>query len=92
MINVKKRYVLPVIGALATFGVGYWLKNKNSQSVSNALTHSLVNAGIPDQVDDTDLAQLENSKMVSEGSQFGVQYFNEIAEEEADKALRKMTD
>lgn len=35
-------------------------------------------AAIPDQMEVKDIADLENSKMVSEGSQFGVQYVNEL--------------
>lgn len=43
-------------------------------------------AGIPDQLkkENEKLEQLENAKMVSEGSQFGVQYYNEIKEDEED--------
>ena len=92
MIKMKKRYILPLIGALATLGVKYWQKNKEDNSNTNTLANSLVNAGIPDQVDNTDLAQLENSKMVSEGSQFGVQYFNEIAAEESEETFRNITE
>lgn len=42
-------------------------------------------AGIPGQIDgyeDEDIS--ENAKMVSEGSQFGVHYFNQVQEEELD--------
>lgn len=40
-------------------------------------------AGVPDQLDEEkeNLEQLENAKMVSEGSQFGVKYYNEAKEE-----------
>lgn len=41
----------------------------------------LEEAGIPDQLDRIDLAQLENAKMVSEGSQYGINYYNEIQED-----------
>ena len=43
---------------------------------------TLEEAGIPDQLDRADLAQVENSKMVSEGSQYGVHYYNMYQEEE----------
>jgi len=46
---------------------------------------TLEEAGIPDQLDRVDLAQVENAKMVSEGSQYGVNYYNEIKEEENKK-------
>ena len=88
----EKRYILPIVGAIAALGVKY-LQNKAEPSNSNTstLTDTLMNAGIPDQVDNTALDQLENSKMVSEGSQFGVQYFNEIAEE-TEQSLRNITE
>jgi|SRR5690625_3450477 len=45
--------------------------------------HSILeDAGIPDQVGNIDHTQLENAKMVSEGSQYGVNYYNELQEEE----------
>lgn len=43
---------------------------------------TLEEAGIPDQLDRTDPAQIENSKMVSEGSQYGVHYYNLFQEDE----------
>ncbi|WP_368654693.1 hypothetical protein AB4Y30_06595 [Ornithinibacillus sp. 4-3] len=47
---------------------------------------TVVQAGIPDQVDREDIAQLENAKMVSEGSQYGVNYYNrQVQEEKAEK-------
>lgn len=54
---------------------------KKMQATSEPTTtfsHTFKKAGAPDQMEGTDLAHLENSKMVSEGSQFGVQYFNEF--------------
>ena len=90
---MKKRYIVSLLGALASAGVGYYLKNKNEgASTQNQIVDPMVNAGIPDQVDNYEEAQLENSKMVSEGSQFGVNYFNEIAEEIQDDIYNKMTD
>lgn len=41
---------------------------------------TLEEAGIPDQLERIDLAQIENAKMVSEGSQYGVNYYNEVKE------------
>ncbi|SFB18323.1 hypothetical protein SAMN04488072_10917 [Lentibacillus halodurans] len=42
-------------------------------------------AGAPDQAGKQDVAQLENAKMVSEGSQFGVEYYNQVKEEKNEK-------
>ncbi|MFD2208697.1 hypothetical protein ACFSMW_03150 [Virgibacillus halophilus] len=78
---MKKRY-LAAIGAL---GVGaatsYFAKRRNKD---DAMSDPVTNAGVPDQVDQKDIAQLENAKMVSEGSQFGVQYYNELKTDEED--------
>ncbi|HLS09210.1 hypothetical protein [Lentibacillus sp.] len=41
---------------------------------------TLEDAGVPDQAATNDPAQLENAKMVSEGSQFGVEYYNQVKE------------
>lgn len=43
----------------------------------------LEEAGIPDQLNRIDLAQIENAKMVSEGSQYGVNYYNEVQNRES---------
>jgi len=80
---MKKRYVVPLVGVAAAAGVTYLMRNrKNEGSLDSVKTveDSFVQAGLPDQVDRLDDAQLENAKMVSEGSQFGVQYFTEAAE------------
>jgi len=68
-VQLKKRIVIPAIGALTAVGLGYILKNnKNEQYKNGSLSHSLENAGIPDQMDREDESQMENAKMVSEGS------------------------
>jgi|SRR5690625_3844146 len=55
----------------------YTIKNLNTKK-----NHSLLeDAGIPDQVGNGDHAQMENAKMVSEGSQYGVNYYNHVQEE-----------
>jgi hypothetical protein len=79
---VKKRYVVSAIGlGVAGYLMGTKSKNNHSSSTeSQEIDEDLTfyNAGKPDQVDDLELDQLENAKMVSEGSQFGVQYYNNI--------------
>lgn len=83
---MRKRYVVSALG----FGVaGYLLgtkKNNKQESVNEPRDMeedlTLYNAGKPDQVDDLELDQLENAKMVSEGSQFGVQYYNNLKADE----------
>jgi len=51
-------------------------KNKGDEPTGFVRTFS--KAGAPDQMKQTEHDDLENSKMVSEGSQFGVQYFNKF--------------
>src|SRR5690625_5924334 len=82
---MKKRYMISTIGAIGAGALAsYLLKDKESRAQvkekighyiegftgNNEKKHSLLeDAGIPDQVDHQDLAQFENAKMVSEGSQ-----------------------
>ncbi|WP_106497750.1 hypothetical protein [Lentibacillus sp. Marseille-P4043] len=94
---MKKRYVISALGAAGAGTAGLFLKDKENRDKvvkkvksiasnfkNNYATSALDDAGIPDQTDNKDLAQFENAKMVSEGSQFGVNYYNEVkAEEEA---------
>ncbi|MGM8364265.1 hypothetical protein ACLIBG_02165 [Virgibacillus sp. W0181] len=72
---MKKRHIAS-IGAVSV-AAGLWLKNKRK---NNNKRSTLEQAGKPDQIESEDHAQLENAKMVSEGSQFGVQYYNEAKE------------
>ncbi|OZU90447.1 hypothetical protein CIL03_04685 [Virgibacillus indicus] len=94
---MKKRYIVSAVGAAgATAATGYFMKNKDNRekvkekvktatnkvkNYGNGLSKTFEDAGKPDQSSEKDLAQLENAKMVSEGSQFGVQYYNENKEE-----------
>ncbi|WP_042145076.1 hypothetical protein [Paucisalibacillus sp. EB02] len=79
---MKKRYVVSALG----LGVAGYIMGSKANKNHSSLTESkgideditFYNAGKPDQVDDLELDQLENAKMVSEGSQFGVQYYNNI--------------
>ncbi|MFC2950238.1 hypothetical protein [Virgibacillus sediminis] len=85
-----------VAGAAGAVAAGYLLKDKQNREkiirkvdevkeqikMYNQETDSTFeDAGVPDQTDGEDPALLANSKMVSEGSQFGVQYYNEHKDE-----------
>lgn len=90
----KRYIVSAVGGAIGASAAGYLFMNKegreklkdNVKSLSNKVKDSkdatfdttLEDAGRPDQTNNKDLAQFENAKMVSEGSQFGVNYYNEV--------------
>ncbi|GAB3068191.1 hypothetical protein [Virgibacillus ainsalahensis] len=89
---MKKRYILSTVGAAGVTAAGYFLKDRQNRdrviqkindvkekviSYNNETNSTFENAGVPDQSENKELSQLENAKMVSEGSQFGVQYYNE---------------
>lgn len=88
---MKKRYIIPIAGALASVGVGYMLKGRNNSS-QTTLKETLTNAGKPDQVDSYEHDQLENAKMVSEGSQFGVQYYNRVSDNVMEEVEKQITE
>lgn len=88
---MKKRYLLSGVGAVGAGVAGLVLKDKDKRdklktTVKNTSLKiknrnketTLDDAGIPDQVENKDRSQFENAKMVSEGSQFGVNYYNEV--------------
>ncbi|GAB3800005.1 hypothetical protein [Virgibacillus kimchii] len=92
-------------GAIGATAAGYYLKDKENREklVEQAKTmqkkftefrngssdSTFEDAGVPDQSGNKDLAQLENAKMVSEGSQFGVQYYNEYKDENKEAELQQ---
>jgi len=63
---------------VAIVGVMYFFRNEHKLEKKTTFVRTFSKAGAPDQMDETELADLENNKMVSEGSQFGVQYFNKF--------------
>lgn len=92
---MKKRNIITAIsaGIIGAGAASYILlndtqKSKIKESVNNLTKQmdpsesTFEKAGHPDQMDMRDTADLENAKMVSEGSQFGVQYYNEKKQEE----------
>lgn len=75
---MRKAYILSAIGASAI--VGYMIKKKLDQGSEKGHT-LLEDAGIPDQTEDHGETQSRNADMVSEGSLYGVKYYNEVREE-----------
>lgn len=85
---VRKRWIATAVGAVAGGAIAYLLKDEENRSKvvdkaknlqDNFNTKSdmpIEEAGMPE------VADLENTEMVSEGSQFGVQYYNELTEKE----------
>jgi len=77
---MKKRWLFTLLGTMSMLII-MALARKNKGTIF-AEYFPLKSAGQPDQTERMDDTQLENSKMVSEGSQYGVQYYNELAEED----------
>lgn len=82
--KVRNKILISSTSALAGMAVGYMLK-KTKNNLTNVpeddyryFNQTVDNAGKPDEIDSLEKEQLENAKMVSEGSQFGVQYYNEL--------------
>ncbi|MHA6251421.1 hypothetical protein [Oceanobacillus sp. CAU 1775] len=89
---MRKRSIVTAVGAgvIGASAASYFLMNENQKekvkdkfsNMTNMFSNGDVattfeKAGKPDQLESRDIADLENAKMVSEGSQFGVQYYNE---------------
>ncbi|WP_152658355.1 hypothetical protein [Oceanobacillus sp. CFH 90083] len=81
---MKKRYVVSALGAFGAGVAGILLSDRKKRKKLKSTLGTLrvfENAGKPDEFTEKELDQLENAKMVSEGSQFGVQYYNEKKDE-----------
>lgn len=55
------------------------------------MMQTFTNAGKPDEVDSLERDQMENAKMVSEGSQFGVQYYSNMKEDVLEEIEEQVT-
>ncbi|MFD1850956.1 hypothetical protein [Oceanobacillus bengalensis] len=81
---MKKKIAVSALGIAGVVGVtatSYLISDKKRKTNQDKMTKkTFENAGVPDQSSNNDLAQLENANMVSEGSQFGIQYYNEKKE------------
>ncbi|MBH0229003.1 hypothetical protein LCL89_06060 [Halobacillus yeomjeoni] len=86
---MRKRWIFTTIGAIAGGAAAYLLKDEDKRNKVTDKAKSIQSrfskkddlpieeAGKPEEE-----SHLENSEMVSEGSQFGVQYYNELTEKE----------
>lgn len=88
---MKNTNILLAVLILATSGLVCLLWMKNNRKTPLTFGHTLDLAGQPDQLERKRVEKdhLENSKMVSEGSQFGVQYYNQMAKEEREELKKK---
>lgn len=89
---MRKRYIAATIGMVGMgVATNLVLQRKKRSKFTDDYSlqgHILEEAGIPDQLKNEDLAQLENANMVSEGSQYGVNYYNEVKEAEHHENLQ----
>ncbi|MFD1850968.1 hypothetical protein [Oceanobacillus bengalensis] len=82
---MKKNIAISALGIAGVVGVtatSYLISDKKGKVKQKKITNkTFENAGVPDQSSNNDMAQLENAQMVSEGSQFGIHYYNEKKED-----------
>lgn len=78
---ITLRITLFSLGFSLLFIIAYLLMSNRKETRKTTLARTFAKAGAPDQMDEIELADLENNKMVSEGSQFGVQYYNKLMHE-----------
>lgn len=76
---MKKRWVLSLLGT-ASMLLFFLFTRKNKRGTFSEF-FPIKSAGKPDQTDRVDDTQINNAEMVSEGSIYGVKYYNEMAEE-----------
>ncbi|MBN9652709.1 hypothetical protein J0K78_00430 [Halobacillus sp. GSS1] len=85
---MRKRWIFTAIGAAIGGTLAYFLKDEdNRQQVKDKAKSFQSNFGktedLPvEEAGKPETASLDNSDMVAEGSQFGVQYYNELTEKE----------
>lgn len=76
---MRKQWIFSLFASMGMFLIVFLSRRKKQGAKSEYFP--LESAGKPDQIDHIDDAQQENSDMVSEGSIYGVQYYNEMAQE-----------
>ncbi|UOR12964.1 hypothetical protein [Halobacillus amylolyticus] len=88
---MKKRWIFTAVGAAAGGTLAYFMKDEDNRkrvtdkakSFQANLTQDSEQGDMPiEEAGQPEASNPENSKMVSEGSQFGVQYYNELTEKE----------
>ncbi|MFD2043972.1 hypothetical protein ACFSTA_05380 [Ornithinibacillus salinisoli] len=81
---MRKRYIVSALGIAGVAGMLIGNKNvRRNNFMKQESNATIVNAGIPDQVSSENEAQLDNAKMVSEGSSYGVNYFNDTQQHDS---------
>lgn len=85
---MRKRWIFTAIGAVAGGAAAYLFKDEDNRNKVSEKAKSFQNNfkkkdDLPiEEAGKPQVSDLENAEMVSEGSQFGVQYYNELTEKE----------
>lgn len=76
MIVIRKMIIPMAIGAISAGTIVTWYLHGKRNKVDPKLI-TLAKAAIPDQLDIYEDDHFENTKMMSEGSHYGIDYYNE---------------
>lgn len=80
MIHIKKLIIPLTLGAISvgTLASFYLIKSRKKINTEEL---TVAKAAFPDQLDIYEDDHFENTKMMSEGSHYGIDYYNEIRED-----------
>ncbi|HLR22846.1 MAG TPA: hypothetical protein VK100_03885 [Pseudogracilibacillus sp.] len=77
---MNNKYLTAMFMGVITFIATYVILSRDEKEKNESFDLSMEKAGIPDQIESKEPTETENANMVSEGSQFGVQYYNHLPE------------
>ncbi|RWZ60739.1 hypothetical protein EQV77_05440 [Halobacillus fulvus] len=85
---MRKRWMFTAVGAVVGGALAYFLKDEENRQQVADKTRDIQGKftkkdDLPiEEAGNPQVSNLENADMVAEGSQFGVQYYNELTEKE----------
>ncbi|CDQ19886.1 hypothetical protein [Halobacillus karajensis] len=85
---MRKRWIFTAVGAVAGGTLAYFMKDEDTRNQMKDKAKSIQDSfgksnDLPiEEAGQPETDSLDNSDMVAEGSQFGVQYYNELTEKE----------
>ncbi|MGP4062163.1 hypothetical protein [Halobacillus litoralis] len=85
---MRKRWIFTAVGAVAGGTIAYFLKDEEKREQVKDKARSIQGsfgqkADLPiEEAGKPEVSHQDNADMVAEGSQFGVQYYNELTEKE----------
>src|SRR5699024_545897 len=77
---LNNKYLTAMFMGVITFIATYVILSRDEKEKNESFDLSMEKAGIPDQIESKEPTETENANMVSEGSKFGVQYYNHLPE------------